>query len=132
MKKIKALLMLISIFILSAIAGNPAPNPTTPPKGKNVCVVLHKKSDNNTLRAPSNNPNFLIDGVYDEDGKLFLYPSMDSNWQLTITSIQGTEIKDVSTSDLACGIFIGYVHEASIELSNEAGPTFVGEIYIEE
>lgn len=131
MKKIAFFLLLICACCTSTIAGTPSPTPTTPPKANTHKISLHIKSDNKSLRAPSNNPSYLIYGFYEDNGTLVLFPTIDSDWELTISSKIGTEYFNISTDELTTGVYVGVMQEFSIQLSNESGITFVGEFYSE-
>lgn len=119
------------IFAICAFADNKDTTPSKPEMSQSSQVVLRKRTDNKIFRAPSNNPAFQILGEYDTDGFLYLFPIIESEWELNISSFVGDNTYSISTSNLQEGIYIGFMSEFTITLIACSGETFIGEFYSE-
>lgn len=132
MKRLKSLFLLICVLSITALAEIQKPASPEQPTSQDIPVTLSRQKDNKTLRAPSNNPDNVITGAYNATtGTLSIYTKCDSEWVLTITSFSKTATYNVSTSALINGICIGKFTDFTIELSNQNGLTFCGEVYTE-
>ena len=131
MRFIKPLILFICTFTVSALAETSGSTPSQQPAPKDIRIVLSKQTGNKPLRAPSNNPANFIDGIYNEDGILFLYPSIVSEWDLVISSPTESVSIQTSTDELISGIYIGELSTFTIELSSSTGAIFVGTVYLE-
>lgn len=131
MKKLFLLLCIFAVSV-SVLADTTAPTkPTKPTNEKDIAIMLVQQTSQNKFRAPSLNPNGQLEGLYEASGVLSIYLFEDSMWELKITSAQGIETYLVSTSDLSLGVNIGQLTEFTITLTNEAGVTYVGDVYVE-
>ena len=123
--------MFVCIFTASAFAGSQSPTTPQQPAPKDASIILRKRTDNKVSRMPSNNPENVIGGVYNEDGILYLYPSIDTEWELVISSPATSAPFQASTAELISGIYIGELSTFTIELSSSTGTIFVGTVYLE-
>lgn len=132
MKRLKSLFLLICVLSITALAEIQKPASPKQPTTQDIPVTLCRRSKHNALRAPSNNPDNVITGAYNATtGTLSIYTECDSEWVLTITSSSKSATYNVSTSALLNSICIGKFTDFTIELSNQNGLTFCGEVYTE-
>lgn len=124
-------ILIMCIFALCAFADDPETSSSTSETSQTSQVVLRRRTDNKILRMPSNNTASEIIGEYDGDGFLYLFPSSDSEWELTISSFEGDSTYSTTTSSLQDGIQIGIMSEFYITLTANSGETFIGEFYYE-
>lgn len=131
MMRLKLIMLLICAFSVSVFADTEGSTLPKQPNSQNTIVSLSRRNDNKIARTPSLNPQNQIDGIYNEDGILFLYPSIDSEWELKIASSTESMYFQVSTMELIRGVYIGELSTFTIELSSSTGTIFVGTVYLE-
>ena len=131
MMRLKLIMLLICAFSVSVFADTEGSTLPKQPNSQNTIVSLSRRNDNKIARTPSLNPQNQIDGIYNEDGILFLYPSIDSEWELVISSKTASVTLQTSTEELISGIYIGKLSNFTIALSSSTGAIFVGTVYLD-
>ena len=113
MARLKFIILLLCAFSVSVFAEAEG---STDPNTQNAILSLSKCNDNKMARTPSINSQNQIDGIYNnEAGILFLYPSIDCEWELVISSSVESVTFQVSTAELISGIYIGELSNFTIE-----------------
>lgn len=123
--------IIASIFAICSFAGDKIASSPEPTSSQNGQVVLRKRTDNKMPRIPSNNPAFQILCEYDGINCLYIFPDVESDWVLNISSITENSTYYVSSSELQDGILIGTLSEFTITLFREPNETYLGEFHRE-
>jgi hypothetical protein len=119
---------MVSVF--SAFADTETLGTSVQTSSKEVTVVLGRRTENRNPRMPLS--DVIVNGKYNANGTLFLYPSEDDEWELIIMSASRSESYVVSTSELIEGVNIGYYEDFTIILSNSNGICYSGEVILYE
>lgn len=119
------------LFTICAFAGGNVIATPEPESTHNGQVVLRKRTDNKMPRIPSNNPSFQILCEYDGINCLYIFPDVDSDWELTISSIHGDNTYYMSTDELQNGVLIGTLSDFTITLIREPNEIYFGEFHRE-